>query len=198
MRVLRIGFALLIFTAVVAVQTSSSKAAQASSSKNRAAQPSSSKKSVGTLIQVMRGILFPNANLIFDVQQNDPGAPKKADASSAGGTATENFANVYTGWQVVENAAVALDESIDLIMKPGRLCENGKPVPSGRADYVKAAEGLRETARTILKAAQEKNQEKVSDLTSQLSDACANCHVVYRDPEGPKGFGDNSIRCKTP
>ena len=29
----------------------------------------------GTLNQVMRGILFPNSNIIFDAQDKDPGAP---------------------------------------------------------------------------------------------------------------------------
>ena len=31
----------------------------------------------GTLAQVMRGIPFPNSNIIFDTQTNDPGAPPK-------------------------------------------------------------------------------------------------------------------------
>lgn len=38
---------------------------------------------------------------------------------------TETFAGIYSGWQVVENAAIALAESADLIMIPGRLCRNG-------------------------------------------------------------------------
>ena len=31
----------------------------------------------GSLAEVMRGIPFPNSNIIFDTQTNDPGAPKK-------------------------------------------------------------------------------------------------------------------------
>ena len=31
---------------------------------------------VGTMAQVMRGIYFPNANLIFDVQMQDPAEPR--------------------------------------------------------------------------------------------------------------------------
>src|SRR5438552_3100353 len=58
----------------------------------------------GDLAQVMRGILFPNSNLLFDVQQNDPGAPAKKPNGDAGGDASKAFANVYTGWQVVEGA----------------------------------------------------------------------------------------------
>ena len=173
MRVPSVVFASLFLAGVAA--------AQAPSSKPAAARASSSRPD-GTLAQVMRGILFPNSNLIFDVQTKDP-AVAKPDVSPGGA-----FAGVYTGWQVVENAAVALEEAADLIMKPGRLCSNGKPVPVQRADFVKFAQGLREAGKAVLKAAQEKNQEKVSDLTTQLADACVNCHVVYRNspPGGPR------------
>jgi hypothetical protein len=153
---------------------------------------------MGNLIQVMRGVLFNNANLIFDVQQVDPGAPIKAGRNEEGATQTRNFANVYSGWQVVENAAVALDESVDTILKAGRICQNGTPVPVTQSDYLKTAQGLRETAREILKAAQQRNRDKVTDLAGDLAEACASCHQIYRDPEGPKGFGDTSLRCKVP
>ena len=107
MRVLSVVFALLFLAAVATAQTPSS-------------QP------VGTLAQVMRGILFPNSNLIFDVQSQDPAAPPEAESRA---TVTSTFASIYTGWQVVENAAVALAEAQHLITMPGRLCENGRPVP---------------------------------------------------------------------
>ena len=140
----------------------------------------------GTLAQLMRGIMFPNSNIIFDVQTNDPGVERKLSEDVTRG-ALITFANMYGGWEVVQNAAIVLEEAPDLILKPGRLCTNGKPVPSGRADFRKYAQGLREAARVILKAAQEKNQEKVSDATNQLIQACLNCHVVYRNspPGGP-------------
>src|ERR1700731_3375852 len=80
----------------------------------------------GDLAQVMRGILFPNSNLLFDVQQNDPGAPPKLD-THVNGSASKNYADVYTGWQVVEGAATAIAESADIILKRGRLCSNGRP-----------------------------------------------------------------------
>ena len=41
-----------------------------------AAQTSLETPPVGTLAQVMRGIYFPNANLIFDVQMRDPAEPR--------------------------------------------------------------------------------------------------------------------------
>jgi hypothetical protein len=145
----------------------------------------------------MRGSVFRDANIIFDVQQIDPGAPVNPHNIREGETTTSAFSNVYVGWQVVENAAVMLDESVDVMLKP-RMCANGIPAPVGQADYRKTAEGLRLVARDILRAAQAENRDKVIELTEPLSNACAACHQIYRDPEGPKGFGDTSIRCKLP
>jgi hypothetical protein len=182
MRVLSVALTLLLLAAVVAAQPPSSKAAQAPPSK----------KPVGTLAQVMRGIYFPNANLIFDVQQKDPNAPPKKTADgSSGPTTTETFAGIYTGWQVVENAAIALAEAADLIMTPGRLCQNGKPVPVQRADFAKFAQGMREAGIAALNAAQTKNQDKTIEVTDKVAEACSNCHEVYRDT----GDANSPARC---
>ena len=150
-------------------------------------------KPAGTLAQVMRGIYFPNSNLIFDVQQNDPGAPKKTPAPDAG-SATAAYSSAYSGWEVVENAAVALTDGVDLILTPGRLCQNGKAVPLQRADFQKFAREMRAAGLAVLQAARTKNQEEVSDATNNLADACANCHEVYRD----KGPAESPARCTPP
>jgi hypothetical protein len=141
----------------------------------------------------MRGIYFPNANLIFDVQQNDPAAPKKK-AEAGSGSATSTYGNAYTGWEIVENAAVALTDGVDLILEPGRLCQNGKPVPVQQADFRKFADGMRKAGLAVLAAAHTKSQEKVSDATNDLADACSSCHEVYRD----KGPADSPDRCTPP
>ena len=147
-------------------------------------------KPTGTLAQVMRGIYFPNANLIFDVQQHDPGVPKKPSAEP-GTSATSTYATTYSGWEAVENAAVALADGVDLILAPGRLCQNGKPVPRQQADFQKFARDMRAAGVAVLQAARTKNQEKVSDATNNLADACSSCHEVYRD----KGPADSPARC---
>jgi hypothetical protein len=138
----------------------------------------------------MRGILFPSSNILFDVQVNDPGEPKKAEAA-ASGNASATYANVYAGWQSVEGAAAAIEESADLIVKAGRVCSNGKPAPVTRPDYIQAANVLRETGRKILVAAKAKNRDQVSDLTNDLADACSLCHEKYRD----KGEAGSPARC---
>ncbi len=132
----------------------------------------------GSLAQIMRGILFPNANILFDVQSNDPAAPKKAET---GGGATATFSNIYTGWQTVENSALALAESATLINIPGRLCDNGRPVPLTRPDWQKFSQELVTASRAMYKAAQSKNRELASDTTNDVAAACENCHGVYRE-----------------
>jgi hypothetical protein len=62
-------------------------------------------------------------------------------------------------WKTVENAAVAIAETANLITLPGRLREDGKPVPSGRADWNKFAEGLVTAGNACLKAAKMKSPE---------------------------------------
>src|SRR5213594_552007 len=100
-------------------------------------------------------------------------------------------ASTYSGWEAVENAAVALSDGVDLILAPGRLCQNGKPVPRQQADFQKFARDMRAAGVAVLQAARTKNQEKVSDATNNLADACSSCHEVYRD----KGPADSPARC---
>src|SRR6185436_7665574 len=157
------------------------------------ATPRPAARPAGTLAQVMRGVYFPNSNLIFDVQQNDPGAPKKKGAD-AGGSATATYGSAYSGWEVVENAAIAVTDGVDLILTPGRLCQNGKPVPVRNADFQKFARNMRAAGLAVLQAAHTKNQEKVSDATNDLADACSACHEIYRD----KGPADSAARCTAP
>jgi hypothetical protein len=156
-----------------------------------AAATAAKPKPAGTLAEIMRGIYFPSSNLIFDVQQNDPGAARKK--SDTGDSTTDKFTNLYPGWLVVENAAVALTDGVDLLLTPGRLCENGKPVPVDRADYRKFAADMRAAGLATLKAARTKNQEKVSDATNDLTDACSGCHQVYR-----RGPAEGAARCTAP
>lgn len=132
------------------------------------------------LAQVMRGIPFPASNIIFDTQTTDPGkAQEPTDTQGAGATA--QFSGVYGGWQAVENAALALQETANLIMIPGRKCENGKDVPVNQEDFRKWAANLADAGAAALKAAQSKNLDAMVDVSGTVSDACAMCHEKYRD-----------------
>ena len=109
-----------------------------------------------------------------------PGA-RKAGAKPEAGTTTARYGDVYEPWQVVDAAAIAIAESGPMLMTPGRRCENGKPVPVDRADWQQYVQGLVDVGRAAYKASQSRNVEAVSAVTNDVSDACANCHRVYRD-----------------
>jgi len=138
-------------------------------------------KPYANLAQVMRGIPFPASNIIFDTQSNDPAAAAKPAESGGAGGATSAFSGVYGGWQAVENAALAISETANLIMIPGRTCQNGRPVPLDREDFKKFAQGLADAGQAALKAAQSKNLDAMVEVSGTVSDACAACHEVYRD-----------------
>jgi|SRR5439155_11977193 len=180
MRVITVMFALLSFTAVASAQAPARGAAPAKPAAQapaRGAAPAravSYKPEAPTLLQVMRGILFPNSNIIFLAQDIDPTKfpPTAAD---------QKFGNPYPGWQSVENASLALAEAANLLMIPGRKCSNGKPVPSTRADWPKFVQGLRDAGQAAYKAAQSKNMDNIVDAAGTVTEACAACHDEYRE-----------------
>jgi hypothetical protein len=128
--------------------------------------------------QIMKGILFPNSNVIFAAQNTNPANVAPAKDPS---TATDPLANSYGKWEAVENSGLALAESARLLMVPGRKCANGRPVPIGNPDWPKFVQGLREAGLKAYKAAQSKDQDKIVDAADTMTTACANCHDKYRE-----------------
>jgi mono/diheme cytochrome c family protein len=147
----------------------------------------------GTLNQVMRGILFPSSNVLFDVQTRDPGAGSKGGVARAdAATTSTRYGDVYSPWQVVDAAAISIAEIGPVLMQPGRRCENGKPVPVDRDDWKRYVQGVVDAGRAAYRAAQTRRQDAVSEATNGISDACANCHRVYRD------VANAAMRCTPP
>jgi hypothetical protein len=135
----------------------------------------------GNVAQVMRGILFPSANIIFTTQSIDPGAKKPLLDSGTGGFDWLMWGgNVYRGWEVVDYAAMSIAESSTLMLAADRKCENGKPVPATDPDWIKFTQELAEAGKAAYKASQTRNQETISDSTNQLNDSCMHCHNVFR------------------
>ena len=127
------------------------------------------------LNQVMRGILFPNSNIIFDTQDKDPGAPPDPAAGAS------PYAGTYGGWEAVENASMALAEAANLISLPGRVCNNNKPVPLDDPVYQKGLAALREVAQLSYETAKAKKFDAMLDVADKVTQACATCHDVFRD-----------------
>ena len=142
---------------------------------------------MANLLQLMRGTLFPASNVIFAAQSEDPA---KVPPAKDPALATDPLANSYGGWQAVENAALAIGDTANLLMIPGRKCSSGVDVPLKNPDWTKFVQGLRDAALTTYKAAQSKDQDKITDASGTLSEACANCHDKYREKK------DLADRCK--
>jgi cytochrome c556 len=133
------------------------------------------------LAQLMRAIMFPNSNVIFYVQSNDPTKVKQDKDASA---AVDILASTYGGWAAVENSSLALAEAANLLTVPGRKCSNGKDVPVKNEDWGKFVQQLRDAGMTAYKAAQSKNQDNIVASTDALTNACGACHEKYRDKPG--------------
>ena len=142
----------------------------------------------GDLAQVMRGIMFPNANVIFAAQSKNPAEIKPVGDASL---ATDPLAGSYGGWAAVENSGIALAEAANLLTIPGRMCSNGKPVPMQNADWAGLVQGLRDAGMAAAKAGKSKNQDDVLMASDTLTTACSNCHDKYR--EKPGGVADRCM-----
>jgi hypothetical protein len=157
-----------------------------------AASSTPSFPATGTVNQVMRGILFPSSNVLFDVQTRDPGAGSKGGVARADATTTSTrYGDVYSPWQVVDAAAISIAEIGPVLMQP-RRCENGKPAPVDRDDWKQYVQGVVDAGRAAYRASQMRSQDAVSEATNVISDACANCHRVYRD------VASAAMRCTPP
>lgn len=134
-------------------------------------------KSPATVNQLMRGILFINANVVFSAQSDNP-AEVKPDAQ--GSRAVNALAGVFGGWEAIENAGLALSESATLLALP-RSCANGKPAPLQDPEWQKFVGELRDIGMVAYKAGKAKSQEQILDVSDQMTQACSHCHAMYRD-----------------
>jgi len=144
------------------------------------AELASTNKNPANLAQLMRGTLFPDSNVLFAATGKNPADMPPAKDPSA---ATNPLESTYGKWEAVENSSLAIVETASLLTIPGRLCSNGRPVPTTNADWPKLVQGLRDAGMKSYQAAQLKNQDKLSDATDTLTTACSNCHVKYRDKD---------------
>ena len=112
------------------------------------------------LNHLMRGVLYPAANVVFFAQADNPG-DVKPNTGQDPSMATDPLTSTFGGWQAVENAALALAEAANLLLIQGRTCSNGVPVPMKDPDWSKFVREVRDAGMNAYKAAQTKNQDKM-------------------------------------
>ena len=130
--------------------------------------------------QLMKGVFYPNSNVIFFAQAGNPAEVKPGGDSS---TATDPLQSAYGGWEAVENSALALTEVANLLTIPGRKCANGRDMPLGNPDWAQLVQGVRDAGKQAYAAAQAKDQDKILEAADTMTTACANCHDKYREKE---------------
>jgi hypothetical protein len=141
--------------------------------------PAAAMQVQANLNQLMRGVLYPAANVVFSAQSDDPATVKRppdVDPSMA----TDPLVSTFGGWLAVENAALALSDSANLLLIPGRQCANGVPAPIDSPDWTRFVQDLRDAGIKAYKAAQSKDQEKMIEASDTLTEACAGCHRKWR------------------
>ncbi len=151
----------------------------------------------------MQGIFFPLANMLFNVQTHDP-ALKKPDNSPNPKLFdwVQWGSKLYSGWEDVDYAAAALAKATPLLLTPGHAVCQQEAVRSSVPDWIKYTKDMLDVARKSYAAGKARNQEAVSDLTGDMSDACLACHRVFRDRRPPgvgRGEpGEQALRCTAP
>jgi hypothetical protein len=163
--------------AIAAVVFAASMAAQT---------PAPATPPAANLNQIMRSLFFPHSNVVFFTQRYDPAEVKRATEPSG---STDPLTGVFGGWEAVENAALTLADSADLLLTAGRKCSNGRDVPLANADWATLVKGLREASMVAYKAALTKDKDKMIDASEVLALSCSNCHNKYRP-------GNSANRCR--
>jgi hypothetical protein len=154
------------------------------------ATPSTNASQVhANLNQLMRGVLYPAANVVFSAQADNPGEIKFIPGHDPN-MSTDPLTSSFGGWQAVENAALALAESANLLSIAERKCSNGEPVPTTDPAWTMFLQQLRDASMASFKAAQAKDQEKMISLADTLNASCVGCHRKWRDRKTPAN------RCK--
>ena len=173
-----ITFACLLLLAASPLGDESVASAQAASTNKDPQKKPRNDTHPATLAQLMRGIMFPNSNLIFAAQGKDPASVPPAKNPS---NAINPLEGTYGKWEAVENSSLAIVEAADLLTVPSRVCSNSIPVPTRNSDWPALVQGLRDAGISSYRAAQSKDQDKITDAADALTTACGNCHTKYRD-----------------
>ena len=113
-------------------------------------------QAVGNVKQLMRAMVAPSSNALFDVPRQVP----KDDAE----------------WAFIENSAVILGESGNLLMIGGRSQQTQV--------WMETSQALVDAGRFALQAAEARDLDALADVGNRIVDACETCHNRHWDRSG--------------
>ena len=108
-------------------------------------------KPVASVTQLMRAMVIPASNALFDVARNEPETDE--------------------AWGAVKNQAVILAESGNLLLMRQRARDSEVWLSTSRA--------LVEAGEEALKAAEAENAAAVAEAGNQIIEACESCHEKH-------------------
>ena len=203
-----LGVAFCAGNALVAAQGSRDKAparpATAASSRVAASGP----VLVGSIKEIMDGIVDPTADVLFDAVSYD--------VTAAG--VVEKVPTTTEDWVEIRRHALLLAEVTNLLKMPGRRVAPEKPtlqreneppgpedlrpeeiqalIDADHASFRRLAQGLTDAAMVALQAADARDVEKLFASGDEIDRACENCHVKYWYPNDRKPATDALSRRK--
>jgi len=107
---------------------------------------------VGSMSQLMINIIYPTSDAIFYVDRTPP--------------------KTEVEWIALQNQALMLAESGNLLMMPGRARDQD--------NWVKDAKMMVDAGSAAFKAARLKDMDGVRAVNDQLYASCVTCHEQYR------------------
>jgi hypothetical protein len=148
---------------------------------------------VGTIKDVMKGIVDPTSKVLWDAVSTESGK----------NGIVEKVPKTDEEWAVVEHNALTLAEAANLLKVPGRQMArteeaNAKSQPDApeltpaqieekvnkdRGAWDAKADALRETATKALAAARKHDKDAVLTVGEEIDNACESCHKVYWYPD---------------
>ncbi len=106
---------------------------------------------VGTVRQVMLGIVKPTSDVVFKFQFDPP--------------------RTGEDWATLQNNALTLAEAGNLLFLPGRAKDNG--------EWTKNAKALVDTGSQAFKAANAKDTKALEVIGDKIDETCEACHAKY-------------------
>jgi hypothetical protein len=107
-------------------------------------------KAVGSVREVMIGIIEPSSGLVFGAASDTPQKPEQ--------------------WIAVENGALMLPESANLLMIGGRA--------RNEVAWTQWATALRETSEMAMKGARAKDAAALETASDEVYQTCEGCHKI--------------------
>ena len=148
---------------------------------------------VGTVKEVMKGIVDPTSKAIWDSVGTEAG-PKGL---------VEKSPKTDDDWAAIEHSALSLAEASNLLKIPGRHMSlpeqaNSKTAPDApeltpaqieekvnkdRGAWDAKADALRATATKAIAAAKAHDKDGILNIGEEIDNACESCHKVYWYPD---------------